>query len=113
MGMSIHIFAERECVVTKTGKKFTNQAVYGAWQTPTEATSKILASDDKIQAYKDWVLGTCQDHNEPVYAEDDIFCIGEPVGTERYNAGVEHVKDFEEWLEFTDKEGYDVFFKEI
>lgn len=109
MSTNIHFMAVREVMVVKTGVITTQEIKFYTWQTPTQVTREIMESADRIQAYKDWVLREWnRDEEVPVYAEDDIFGDGEPVGKEIFNAGKEHIARFEEWLKICDKEGYTV-----
>lgn len=98
-------------MVVKTGKVSEQSIKFGAYQTPTTITFEIMKADDKVQAYKDWVLSVSVDEEQAVYAEDDIFCDGEPVGTETYNYGREHIVELEEWIKNTIEEGYDIVFE--
>ena len=101
MSTNIHFFGEREVQVSKTGKITT--------QTTTRVTWDIMESADKVQTYKDWVLRECsRDEEFPVYAEDDVFSEGDPIGVEIYNAGKEHLAKFEEWLKMCEEEGFEV-----
>lgn len=109
MSTNIHIRATREVVVVKTGRTDAQEISFPVWQTPTAVTMMIKASADPLEAYKNWILKECsQDEEFPVYADDDIFGEGEPVGKEIYNAGKEHVEQFEQWLEMCREEGYTV-----
>lgn len=109
MSTNIHFIATREIRVVKTGMITTQEIKFNEWQTPTRVTWEIMGSADRVQAYKDWILRECsRDEEFPVYAEDDIFGEGEPVGKEIYNAGKEHLAQFEEWLKMCDEEGYTV-----
>lgn len=111
MSTNIHIVGKREVMVVKTGKISTQHTQFGAYQTPTKVTFEIMNSDDKIKAYKDWVLSVTVEETRSVYAEDDIFQEGEPVGTETYNHGREHLVEFDEWVKNATEEGYDVEFE--
>ena len=110
MSTNIHISAEREVQVIKTGKVSKQTIYFGEGQTPTDVTYQIMAAEDKVQAYKDWVLSISEDVEEPVYAEDDIFQEDEPIGTETYNSGKEHVAKLDAWLKEALEEGYDIEF---
>lgn len=110
MSMNLHIIAEREVLVVKTKKKDVQSIEFGAWQTPTDVSYKIQKAADPIQAYKDWVLAQSFDEEEPVYAEDDLWGEREPIGTETYNAGKEHITDLDCWVEEAQDEGYDIEF---
>lgn len=107
MSTNIHISAEREVLVTKTGKISTQSVNFDTWQTPSNVTHQIMKSEDKVQAYKDWVLSITQDVVEPVYGDYALF-YDEPIGTIIYNAGKEHVAKLDKWIRQANKEGYDV-----
>ena len=111
MSTNIHISAEREVQVIKTGKISKQKIYFSEWQTPTDVTYKIMAAEDKVQAYKDWVLSISEDVEQPVYADDDIFQEDEPIGTETYNSGKEHVVELDAWLKDALEEGYDIEFE--
>lgn len=109
MSTNIHFAAEREIIVVKTGQRRTQRIDFDrVWQTPTRVTYEIMAGDP-IQGYKDHILNErSRDEILDVYAEDDYFEERGPVGTRVYNAGKEHVAEFEAWLEMCEAEGYTV-----
>lgn len=109
MSTNIHFIAHREVKVIKTNRVSVQQIQFDELQTPTRVTHEIMASADRPQAYKDWVLRECsRDEEFPIYAEDDVFGEGDPVGVEIYNAGKEHIEKFEEWLKMCEEEGFEV-----
>ena len=109
MSTNIHFIATREVQVLKTGIITTQEISFREWQTPTRVTWEIMDSSDRVQAYKDWILRECShDEEEDVFAEDDIFGEDEPIGKRIYNAGKEHVAEFEEWIKMCEEEGYTV-----
>ena len=111
MSTNLHIFAEREIEVVKTGARQTQQVDYGfTWQTPTEVTKKIMQADNRKQAYIDWVLSISKDVEEYIYAEDDFFCHN-PIGTEVYNEGKEHIDHFTAWCNYMEKDSYEIKFE--
>lgn len=109
MSTNIHFIAHREVKVIKTNRVSTQQIQFDEFQTPTRVTHEIMASADRAQAYKEWVLRECS-HDEvfDVFAEDDIWEEREPVGKTIYNAGKEHIEKFEEWLKMCEEEGFEV-----
>ncbi len=115
MSMNIMITAERKITFkNKAGKQCTGTQIefFNALQTPTEVTFKILHSADQVKTYIDWVLAECsQDEISPVYAEADIFQEREPVGTEVWNSGKEHVENFKDWLAEVEYQGFTVKFE--
>ena len=109
MSTNIHFIAHREIKVIKTGRVSVQEIQFDELQTPTCVTHEIMASADRAQAYKDWVLRECSiDEEFDVFAEDDIFEEREPVGKTIYNAGKEHIEAFEKWLTLCAEEGYEV-----
>ena len=111
MSTNLHIFAEREIEVVKTGHRQTQHAAYrGTWQTPTEVTKEIMLEEDKKQEYIDWVLSISKDEIINTYAEEDVFC-DNPVGTEVHNTGKEHVSELITWCNLMEKEGYNIKFE--
>lgn len=109
MSTNIHFLGIREVKIVKTGKISTQEIRFDELQTPTRVTWDIMESTDKVQTYKDWVLRECsRDEEFPVYAEDDVFGEGDPVGVEIYNAGKEHLEKFDAWLKMCEEEGFEV-----
>lgn len=110
MSINIHFIATREVQVIKTGKINTQEIKFNEWQTPSDVTRKIMASVDPFQAYKDWILTECSiDVETDVFDEDDIiFQDRDPIGKEVFNAGKEHVAEFEQWLNMCSEEGFEV-----
>jgi hypothetical protein len=45
---------------------------------------------------------------ELVYAEDDIFCLQDSIGSRIVNDGRDHVAEFETWLLAMEQNGWDV-----
>ena len=117
MSMNILITASRKITFKKKNGKRGGEIQSGefrALQTPTQVTYDILASNDPAQTYIDWVLAECsQDEIEPVYAEDDIWQEGDPVGTRVWNHGKEHVEEFRAWIKDVEENGFTVKFEMI
>lgn len=116
MSMNIFIFGTRNAVVKVKGKRkqIKDTTNFNEWQTPTAVTKAILAAgntDSMVKAYIDWVLTQGVDEIEPVFAEDDIFCEGDPIGTRVFNTAVEHVERFREWLAMCEAEDFTVKFE--
>lgn len=108
MSMNIYISASRQIQVVKTGKIETQHTVFKAWQTPTRDTYEILAAEDRLAAYKAWVLACSRDEVKGVYADDDIFCEGAIIGLKKVNVGKEHVAELDGWVAAMEEEGYEV-----
>ena len=108
MSTNIHFEATRRIKVIKTGKVEDQTIFFDPVQTPTVVTNAIMASVDPFQAYRDYVLELCEDYEKPIYAEDDEFCLEDPIGVEIRNDGPEHVKRFDDWLKSVEEAGYEV-----
>jgi hypothetical protein len=115
MSMNICIFAERKITFEKKNGKRGGEiqtVKFDALQTPTVVTFKILRSADQAKTYIDWVLAECsRDEIEPVFAEDDVWQEGDPVGTRVWNPGVEHVEEFRAWIKDVEENGFTVKFE--
>ena len=111
MSTNINIFAQREIEVVKTGARQTQQVAYRfTWQPPTEVTEKIMQATNRKQAYIDWVLSISKDELINTYADEDVLC-DNPIGTEVYNSGKEHIIGFTAWCNYMEKEGYEIKFE--
>ena len=111
MSTNLNIFAEREIEVVKTGSRQTQRVNYWyTWPTPTEVTKKIMQATDRKQEYIDWILSISEDEIVNVYTEDDHF-EENPIGTEVYNSGKEHIIGFTAWCNYMEKEGYEIKFE--
>ena len=87
MSTNIHFVAKRKISFKKkNGKVATDiQTEYFAvWQTPTDVTYQIMASDDKMSAYLKWI----NSFNSP-YAP-------------------EHCENFKEWVKTKEEQGYTI-----
>lgn len=113
MSMNICITGSREVVVVKTGKTETQTTNFNCWQTPTKVTRNILKSEDKVQAYKDWVRSIDRTDTVEVFADDDFFCKNGPISTKVVDLGAEHIGDFERWIEWCEGSGYTIEFDDI
>jgi len=107
MSTNLYVSASREVIVLKTGEPSIQSENFSVYQTPTQITYDILASDDKAQSYRDWVNSISKDEEMEVYA-DDIFEENEPVGKTVYNPWKEHIAEFDAWLSDKAAEGYDI-----
>lgn len=68
-----------------------------------------MHSKNPIQAYKDWILvDRSFDEELEVYVDDAIFQEREPIVTESYNAGKEHIKRFDSWIKEVEAQGYTI-----
>lgn len=114
MSMNLYVDATREVTVNKTGKHSTQTSVFQVYQTPTKVTRQILAALDKALAYIEWVLAErSSDEVEEIFdTETDLFS-DKVIGTRVYNAGKQHVAEFQQWLNECEDEGYTVEFSEV
>lgn len=110
MSTNILIKGVRHLQVIKTGDVVSQTELFPVLQTPSDVTYKIVESGDKVQAYRDWVLSISEDVEEPMYATDDIYQVGEPIGTKTYNSGKSHIERLNAWIEMMTLEGYDIEF---
>ena len=111
MSMNVYITAERKITFKKkNGKRGggIQTEKFDAVQTPTKVTYEIVGSSNPIQAYKDYVKTLSNPEKIPVYAEDDIWGEGEPVGHQDYDWAEEHLQRFDQWLTTMDEDGYRV-----
>jgi hypothetical protein len=113
MSMNILIEAQRQVQVLKTGAIREQSIRFDALQTPTTITQDILISRHPASVYKAWVLTQGEDETVAVFAEDDIWEEGEPIGTTIYNVAKEHVAGFNDWLKMCEEEGFEVSFSMI
>ena len=108
MSMNILIKATRQIQVIKTGRIEEQSIRFPAWQTPTQVTMEILKSVVPTDAYRAWVMSTSEDYTVAVFAEDDIWEDGEPIGTKTCNDGKIQAEVFDLWLKMCDEEGFEV-----
>ena len=108
MSMNIMIEGKRRVRVLKTGKTSFQTVQFDCWQTPTPVTYKIKQSNDPAQEYTEWALQQGQEYYVPVYAEDDLWGNGEPVGHKLVHDGQRHAQEFFAWICWCADEGYDV-----
>jgi hypothetical protein len=113
MSMNILIEARRQVQVLKTGKISEQRITFDTWQTRTQVTMQILNSTDPASVFKDWVLSISEDHTVAVFAEDDIWEEGDPIGTKVVSPGKEAEAEFDDWLKMCEEEGYEVSFSMI
>jgi len=111
--MNILIEAQRQVQVLKTGKIIEQRIQFPAWQTPTTITQDIICSQHPASVFKGWVLSISEDQTVDVFAEDDDWEEGEPIGTKIENFGKEHVAEFDDWLKMCEEEGFEVSFSMI
>ncbi len=107
--MSIKFFATREIQVVKTGKIELQRVEIDVFLTSPTETSIILYASDPKSAYIDCVLSRLDfDGKEPVFSEDDPFCLRDPIGFEVYNIGRDHVDSFSAICAELEVDGYTI-----
>jgi len=108
MSMNIQFIAEREVFVPSINKYDKQIEEIETWQTPTDVTFDIYNAENPVQVYFNWVLSVSAEMEEPIYANDDIFCEREPIRYEKYHPGKIHIEEFKSTLAILEKEGYKV-----
>lgn len=108
MSMNLYVEAERPATVIVKGveKQIKDRISFDLWQTPTTTTYEILAMEDKLQGYIDFVLYNSEDRDWPIYADDDIFGQRDPIGYKTINSGKEHIQELNEWIKYCENEDY-------
>jgi len=113
MSMNIFIVAEREIFFKKADGSLgsdVQRTKFDAWQTRTEETNSILAAANPAEAYIAWVEAHKDPKTVPVFADEDIFGDGEPVGFETVCEATEHIKCLRDWMSAVEAKGYIVEF---
>ena len=77
MSMNLHLRAEREVVVKKTGKSSIQHKEIDLIQTPTEVTYKLMEAKNIFEAYKKYVLTLVDKTDTKEAQEDRIFDLNE------------------------------------
>lgn len=116
MSMNVFIVAEREITFTKKDGSRGNEIQrrkFDAWQTPTEITMRILSAACPAQAYIEWIQDRRVERVEPVFADDDIFGEGEPVGLKTVCEADEHMAKLNDWMEALEEAGFQIKFEMI
>ena len=119
MSMNLHVAGVRTATVMVKGqpKTIPDRTDFDLWQTPTEVTRRILAHPtfgEQHAAYADWVRNQpCLREDLPVYAPEDIFGDGPPIGTRRYDPAEEHLASLATWLHGCADEDFEVSFYEM
>lgn len=111
MSININIFAERKITFKKKNGKRSSEmqsVSFDCWQTPTDVTNLIMASDNPLNAYIDFVRSRSNPEKLPVYAEDDIFGENDPIGYTDYDPAEEHINMLQKWIEEKEENGYTI-----
>ena len=115
--MNIQFIATREIKYKdKSGSwKTTTQddRFYDVYQTPTSVSYVIHKSDNKVQAYVDWVRTMSENWNEEVRVYDydgEMTADFEYhiIGTKIVNPRDDHIKLFLEWVDAKETEGFTI-----
>ena len=102
MSMNIHMRAELKGEFRSNNGKIIKKTLtehFNCFQTPTVVTKKILASEDRIKAYSDWVFSNFDTINEPVYDPTDFFNEKSPIAYREHNDGENNIKELNKFLE--------------
>ena len=111
MSMNVAIIASREIFFEKKNGaqgQETQTIRFNAIQTPTEVTHKIIASLSPLASYKDFVKSLRQVELIPIFADDDLFGDGEPVGFQEYDWVEEHLKSLDAWIMNCEDHGFTI-----
>jgi hypothetical protein len=100
--MNIHLKAELKGEFCSGNKKFDKTLCekFDCWQTPTVVTKEILKSSDKLKSYSDWVKSNSSISETPIFATDDPFELGEPIGFEEYDTAFHHLRELYDFIEY-------------
>ena len=108
MSTNIHFYGVRDVQVIKTGCIEQQTHQISVWQTPTKDTYAILDQPDPVKAYARWAADRTGEEQELLYAKDDIFCEGEPIGYDTINPGRMHAADFLKIVRQLRRDGYEI-----
>ena len=111
MSLNLHLVGKRP-ITFKMGDgtegSEIQERVIELWQTSSDTTRQLIRAQDPIQAYKDWVMSCSQDETEPLFAEDDLFCEREPIGTWTRNPGRGHCEQITAEIEALERQGFTI-----
>ena len=102
MSMNLHLRAEREVVVKKTGKVSHQYKNIDLIQTPTEVTYKLMEAENIFEAYKEFVL----EHMDIDFWKSN----GEEIYNEHKEELLNMIKSIETWIKEVEEEGYEIKF---
>lgn len=108
--MNLHLSGKREVTVKKTGKTYKQTIDFDLWQTPTSVTIDACNSFNPKDFYISWASQFDEDEQDPIYADDDIFCEQTPIRYNIRNDFKSHIKELNEWWSMCEEEGYEVYF---
>lgn len=112
MSIDLDIVRKREIQVLKTGKIEIQTDHFSPWNSPAKITREIIASDNPLELYIEWVTAENVVEKTPVYSEGDIWGQGSVDYYEDINESLNHIKELNEWVSNSIKSGYDVLFRE-
>ena len=110
MSMNLYVEAKLECIIAKTGETIFTTDEFDLYQTPTKITYKLLAENNTLEAYCDWVLSLFEDEEIDVYEPEDFLHKKSPIGKRVVNYGKDHVKELKEWYTDLEDKGYKIEF---
>lgn len=106
MSLDLHLIASRMCTVNKTGKEFEHVVRIELLETPN-ASRLILASPNIVEAYCEWVLEHTHVYDVEIFADNDLFEEGDPIGVRTVNHGEEHIADLRATMAQCVKDGFE------
>ena len=117
MSTNIHICGERKMCLydtatqqADTSRVWVDCNYFEVFQTPTDVTTKIMQSFDKIQANIDWIMVNSIDEQVPEYEKNDLSFDVDQIGYGIINAAKNHVEQFAIWLCLMKDEKFTVTF---
>lgn len=111
MSTNLHIVGTRIITFVKPDGSLgedLQRIKFDTWQTPTAVTRSAMISADQIGAYIEWILTMRQEQSVPIFAEDDIFGEGEPIGFETVCVADDHVQQLREWISESRDRGFKI-----
>lgn len=108
--MNILIYGEREIIIPAIDKQETQTKQVFVFQTPTEVSYEILESSDPIAVYCDYVLSVSEETTIDIYSVNDFFQECEPIGTETFHRGKDHIEELMQDIQSLKESGYKIKF---
>lgn len=118
MSMNIYIYGQRNIQYQNLNgdwvKDIQTSDRFDSIQTSSEQTYRILKSEDRAAAYEEEVRSSCpKEEVTPIYAEEDIFCVGDAVDYQMRDPAAEHIDSFRSWCQAMKELGYEIKFEMI
>lgn len=106
----IHLRATREIIVVKTGEKSIQSQFIESylWDVEEEVFQKIMNSENKIQAYLDWVLPQKRTVTKIKWRDDALAWEPEPLEECEVDIVKEHYENVKELIHQYELLGYDI-----